>query len=322
MAGAAHDDLLDCVLDSLAERPGQVLVWGVSRATLLMLAGLRRLGLSQYVTAVVDHRAEQQGRQIGPWTVRGVAENAEWDVDYLVVGLDSEKETILRRFASQTTTCPIVILYGLAHYEFHDRLFTELVSERYVSSHAGGYPSMLIHLYQSLKHICLHRIPGDVAEFGVYKAGTTTFIAACLQRLGNEAAVLGFDTFAGFPPRASLLDIHSSREDEFYDLDVVRTHCQQYGKIQLIVGDIAETYTQLQGRTLAFSFFDTDNYTATRTALPFVAEITSPGGIIAFDHYYSPDWPSTIGERMAAQEVLQESGWFNLHGTGIFLKAA
>jgi O-methyltransferase len=320
MTYAVNSGLLERVLDSLAERPGQILLWGVSKTALCLLADLRRLGLDRHVTAVVDHRVEQQGRRIGPWTVSGIAENATWDVDYLVIGLDSKKEDILRLFAQQSNACPKVILYGTAHYELQDQTFADLVRNSYVKSHAGGYPFMLIHIYQCLKYICTQQIPGDIAEFGVYKAGTTTFIAACLQRLGSEATVLGFDTFEGFPPRRSIMDAHTSPEDEFCNLEAVRAHCQQYVNIELVVGDIVNTYTHLQGRVLALSFFDTDNYSATKTALPFVAQITSPGGIIAFDHYYSPDWPSTIGERMAAQEVLQERGWFNLHGTGIFLK--
>jgi hypothetical protein len=46
-----------------------------------------------------------------------------------------------------------------------------------------------------------------------------------------------------------------------------------------------------------------------------------PGGAVAFDHYFSPNWPSTLGERIAAKEMLtSEEEWFNLHGTGIFIK--
>lgn len=322
MAAKTGDDLTECVIDSLSQRPGRVVLWGVSRATLSLLAELQRLGLDNHVAAVIDHREAQHGRSLGRWVVVSPLDNTSWDVDYLVVGLDIEKEDVLRRFAAVTSAQPMVFTYGTAHYDFCDPIFDELVRDAYVNSHAGGYPHMLTHLYQCLGYICRRRIPGDVAEFGVYKGGTTTFIAACLKKLGSKATVLGFDTFAGFPGRASVLDMHASPDDEFHNFKAVQAHCQLYDNIRLVIGDIADTHTELHGHSLALSFFDTDNYSATRTALPLAAKVTVTGGIIAFDHYYSPAWPSTIGERMAAQEVLSEDDWFNLHGTGIFLKVA
>lgn len=320
MAAATGDDLIERVIDSLSQCPGQVLLWGVSRAMLSLLAELQRLGLESHVLAVIDHREAQQGLSVGRWTVVSPLDNTSWDADYLVVGLDSEKEDVLRRFAAATAAQPVVFTYGTAHYNFRDPIFDELVRDAYVNSHAGGYPHMLTHLYQCLRYISARRIPGDIAEFGVYKGGTTTFIAACLKKLGSKATVLGFDTFAGFPRRASVLDMHTSPDDEFHNFEAVRAHCQLYDNIRLIIGDITDTHAQLQGHSLALSFFDTDNYSATRSALPLAAKVTVPGGIIAFDHYYSPAWPSTVGERMAAQEVLCADDWFNLHGTGIFLK--
>jgi hypothetical protein len=76
-----------------------------------------------------------------------------------------------------------------------------------------------------------------------------------------------------------------------------------YPNIRLIIGDIAKTYKTLEGHRLILTFFDTDNYSATRQALPLCAELTVHGGVIAFDHYYSPTWPTTIGERLAAKGV-------------------
>lgn len=322
MSSAVYDDLTERVLTALAERPGRMVVWGISPATMRLLAELRKLGLEQHVVGLVDHRPHQHGRKIADWTVGSVPEVVIWDADYLVVGLDAEKEEVLRCFSEQGTARPTVILYGTAHYEFRDPIFADLARESYVKSHAGGYPHMLVHLYQCLRYICGRQLEGDVAEFGVYKAGTTTFMAECLRRLGSSATVFGFDTFEGFPPKRSVLDMHASTEDEFLNLDIIRAHCGRYDNISLIIGDIAETYTQLQGHALALSFFDTDNYSATRAALPMCAEITVPGGVIAFDHFYSPGWLSTIGERMAAQEVLGNNRWFNLHGTGVFLKVS
>jgi len=91
--------------------------------------------------------------------------------------------------------------------------------------------------------------------------------------------------------------------------------------VELIRGDISNTFKRIEGIPLIFTFFDTDNYTPTRDALELCYEQTVKGGIIAFDHYYCDEkWLNTIGERIAAKQVLSQKNMFNLHGTGIFLK--
>ena len=46
-------------------------------------------------------------------------------------------------------------------------------------------------------------LSGTVAEFGIFKGGTTMFLSRVIQRLGVTWPVIGFDTFGGFPPRRS-----------------------------------------------------------------------------------------------------------------------
>ncbi len=144
---------------------------------------------------------------------------------------------------------------------------------------------MLVHLYQSLKYVMTRNLRGAVAEFGVYQGGTTVFMAKVLQHYGYSGRIYGFDTFAGFPPRKHILDI-----------------------------------SRLQGIPLMLSFFDTDNYSPTRKALELCLEQTVQGGILAFDHYYSPGWNKTVGERIAIRQSLEKKEVLNFHGTGIFIK--
>jgi O-methyltransferase len=106
---------------------------------------------------------------------------------------------------------------------------------------------------------------------------------------------------------------------EFADFDTVASYCRPHN-IELVRGDITDTCRQLKDVDLALSFFDTDNYTAARRALSVCMNRTVVGGYIVFDHWYSPDWPRTIGERIAAQEAVSSPQWWNLHGTGVFLR--
>jgi len=102
----------------------------------------------------------------------------------------------------------------------------------------------------------------------------------------------------------------------------VRAYVEPFG-VQLIAGDISETYRQLEGRPLLLCFFDTDNYSAARVALELCARQLVVGGSIVFDHVATlPEYIDTLGERMAAYEVLPSRGFLHLHGTGVFTKIA
>jgi hypothetical protein len=316
----AAEELSDRLIARLLAKPGKVLIWGVSSAAVRALSQLRELGLEEYVAGVVDHRSGQQGMTIAGWSVSGPGDIRDLPVDYLAIGLDAEKDEVLRAFSGQSDRRPEIISYGVRHFDFRDELFNELVDTTYALSRCGGYGGLLVHIFQALRHVTSRGLAGDVAEFGVYKAGTTIFMARALKRFKSDALVYGFDTFSGFPEKGHVFDTYSYAGDEFRELDVVRANCGLYDNIRLVVGDITQTCTRLAGSKLAFTFFDTDNYSATRAALPICAEATVPGGILAFDHYYSPDWPYPMGERLAAQEILDDREWLNLHGTGLFIK--
>jgi O-methyltransferase len=72
-----------------------------------------------------------------------------------------------------------------------------------VPSLANGYPNSLVHLYQCLANAARLGLSGAVAEFGMFKGGTTMFLSRVIKRLGASWPVIGFDTFGGFPPRRS-----------------------------------------------------------------------------------------------------------------------
>ena len=145
-------------------------------------------------------------------------------------------------------------------------------------------------------------------------------LAKALKRFGLDCKIYAFDTFSQFPPRKSLFDLYDDSQDEFSDFDSVSDYCKPFN-IELVRGDICETYHRIESIPLVLSLFDTDNYSPTRAALDTVYRQTVSGGILAFDHYYCDEkWIYTVGERMAISEVLHDKDVLNFHGTGIFLK--
>jgi hypothetical protein len=198
--------------------------------------------------------------------------------------------------------------------------FEALLARADLPSLANGYPNSLVHLYQCLANAARLGLTGVVAEFGMFKGGTTMFLSRLIERLGQSWPVIGFDTFGGFPPRRSALDMYDHPGCVFTDLAAVRRYLDGRD-IEIVSGDIAATCRRLEGEDLVLSFIDTDNYTPARAALDVVRERTMPGGAIVFDHFTGTSrFRYTLGERIAGRVLLDDPRWFHLHGTGVFYR--
>jgi O-methyltransferase len=189
-----------------------------------------------------------------------------------------------------------------------------------VPSLANGYPNSLVHLYQCLANAARLGLSGVVAEFGMFKGGTTMFLSKVIERLGASWPVIGFDTFGGFPPRCSPLDMYDHPGCVFTDLAAVRRYLDGRN-IEIVPGDITDTCRRLEEEDLVLTFIDTDNYSPARAALDIVRERTVPGGVIVFDHFTGTDrFRYTLGERIAGRVLLDDPRWLHLHGTGVFYR--
>ncbi len=316
---ARHSDLMEQIRDAIAEGRSSIVLYGVTPETIHILAELHQGGLGGCVTGLIDEKPALVGKTVGGREVQPLEALSTIAMDALVITEDAKKEQALERISHLESRLPKLIYSGEANYEFSDSALQEIVKSSPIKSKAGGYSNMLVHLYQALRYISERKLTGDVVEFGVFQGGTTVIIAKIMQHFGYARKIYGFDTFAGFPPKSSLLDNYDDAKCEFPDFDTVRDYCAPYN-IELIRGDIKETYKHIEGLPLSLCFFDTDNYSATRLALENCWEQLLDGGVLAFDHWYSPGWNKTIGERIAIRQVLDGKRVFNLHGTGIFLK--
>jgi O-methyltransferase len=321
MSGDHYEDFLGDALAAILVRGRRhALVLGACAPATRLLADLDARGLDGVIRGIVDVDPAKRGLQLGRWKVAGPEEVVDSEFDLLLVAEDERKEQLLRAFASASASLPDVVLNGSAHFRFADERFEELLRGLLVKSTATGSPNTLVHLYQCLEFAAARGLEGYIVEFGMFRGGTTVLLAKMARKLGLHAQVIGFDTFAGFPPRRSLLDMYADSVCEFRDLEEVRRYCEPFG-VEIVVGDISETYRRLDGLPLLLSFFDTDNYTPAHAALPLCREQTISGGAIVFDHYSSlHEFRYTLGERMAAQDALADAGFFNLHNTGVFLK--
>lgn len=314
------DKIWNGIIQAILEGRKSLALWGLNQTSIELLRRIEAHGLTQFISAVIEPDLKFQGTKVQNFNIIPPSSLQERDVDALVITSDAAKEEAIMSFAAIDTRMPKIVMAGTAHLHFHDPMYDSILASSFVSSRAFGYKNMLVHIYQCLVHISKNKIKGSLAEFGVYKGGTTVFMARVLKELGIDAKIYAFDTFGGFPSRRSILDMYDDPHDEFLDFESVSNYCKPYN-IELVKGDIAETYRSIEGTPLAFSFFDTDNYSPTKSALEMCYNQTSAGGILAFDHYCCDErWLYTLGERIAIKEFFADKNALNLDGTGIFVK--
>ncbi len=253
---------------------------------------------------------------------RPLTELTDAAVDIVVVADDEGKELLLDAIAALVPPETKILIAGFGHFGFRDGIYDRVRRDSLIPSFANGYPNCLVHIYQCLKRGRALGLDGVVAEFGMFKGGTTMLISRFIEELGADWKVLGFDTFAGFPPKRSPLDMYAHPDCVYLDVETVRSIFEQRN-VEIVEGDVVRTVERLLDEDIVLSFIDTDNHTSAAAILDVVADRTLIGGAIVFDHWTGVDRHlDTIGERMAARRLADDERYFNLHGTGVFLRLA
>jgi hypothetical protein len=297
-----------------------VAILGLTQVALRLLRSLVGCGLSPVVEAVYDFNAEGLAELPLVVPVRALPDLARSRCEVLVVASDESKEELLEAAQPYLHADAKVLVAGYAQFAFRDALLDEVLARTPVESLANGYPDVLAHIYQCLRNAARLGLRGVVAEFGMFKGGTTMIMARIIEQLGTDWPVIGFDTFRGFPPRASALDMYEGPGCRFDDVELVRSYLSRWN-VEVVAGDIVETAGRLRQEDVVLTFIDTDNFTAARAAIDIVQDRTVPGGAIIFDHFSGIDrFRYTLGERMAAKVLLRDPRYFNLHRTGVFLR--
>ena len=168
-------------------------------------------------------------------------------------------------------------------------------------------------------------IPGDIAEFGVFRGNSLMTWANLLEiySIGSRTKrVFGFDNWRGFEnfhykdgkkityiakkmrnysPKKYLNELKEAIQ--IYDND---RFIKWKPRIILIEGSIEKTLKKFLKLNPGIRFnlvhFDMDLYKPTKTALKLIFNKVSKGGIIIFDEYSIQDWP---GETAAVDEFLK-----------------
>lgn len=172
------------------------------------------------------------------------------------------------------------------------------------------------------------KIPGDIAECGVWRGGSVMAIALALMSYGDTSRHLYlYDTFDGmsaptehdtmFDGRSarSVLNGHSVGTGAWAraPIDVVRANVFSTGypkeKVHFVKGKVEDTLPSKRPAKLALLRLDTDWYESTKHELTHLFPLLDPHGILIIDDY--GHWK---GARKAVDEYVAENKLnLNLH---------
>lgn len=321
MDASAIAQVVDKFKDELAHRTDDTKVAIVGRTP-------AALDLVQAITAMrVGHKL------LGVYAAGGTASNEAplSDVrpleqlrtdrpDLVLVASDAEKEALIEAAMPYLAPQAKLIIGGFQHFLFRDPLFERETANAFAPSFANGYPNSLIHIFQCLQNAARLNLQGVVAEFGMFKGGTTMLISRFVEALGRDWKVYGFDTFDGFPSPRSPLDMYAHPDCVYMDLATVQRYFEGRN-VEVVPGDVVETAKRLSNDDIVLAFVDTDNYTSAAAIMDVIADRVVPNGAIVFDHFTGRNrFLYTLGERLAGKRLLNDSRYFNLHDTGVFIR--
>ena len=178
-------------------------------------------------------------------------------------------------------------------------------------------------LLQELKKTLNNNVPGDVVEFGCYKADTSVLYQKLLESMGhggafqpeNQAAQASqkilwlYDSFEGLP--AKTREDNSAAGDAFQAGELLVTKrevIEKFKKMGLKIPKIKKAFFDDLDiiydipEKISYAFLDGDLYQSIKTSLRLVAEKMSQGGVIIVHDYNNPELP---GSSRAVDEWLK-----------------
>ena len=321
MDPAALSQITCKLKEELARQPtsARVAIVGRTSAALDIVGAFIAMGIRHQLLGIyADEGTANSGSH--DTDLRPLAQLMQDVPDLVLIAADAEKENLLLAAAPYLTPQTKVLIGGFRHFGFRDELFERETGNAFVPSFANGYPNSLIHIYQCLRNAARMDLNGVVAEFGMFKGGTTMLISRFIEALGRNWKVYGFDTFDGFPAPRSPLDMYAHPDCVYLDLATVRRFFEGRN-VEIVPGDLVETAQTLACEDIILAFVDTDNHTPAVKVLDVITNRIVVGGAIVFDHFTGRDrFLYTLGERIADKRLLDDSRYFNLHDTGVFLR--
>ena len=182
-------------------------------------------------------------------------------------------------------------------------------------------------LINAVNYLSQNKIPGDIAECGVWRGGSMMIVALTLLANGDTSRSLYlYDTFEGMSaPTGHDRSFDGVSADEQLERDPQGTGVWCYagiedvrnnilstgypeGRIHLIKGKVEETIPQSCPQELSLLRLDTDWYESTRHELNHLFPLLHNKGVLIIDDY---------GHWQGARKAVDE--YFSEHGNSTYL---
>ena len=195
--------------------------------------------------------------------------------------LNSAAQALFRSLASNSPRwfCRLKMLQNHsleADQRFWD-LYAGMLRERAVVQPLEDF----FNLYQLV--LSTRKLPGDIAEVGVYRGGSAKLIAS----LKGDKTLHLFDTFKGLPAVRADVDTHKEADFNDTSLEVVQRYLSRYSGLLFYQGFFPDSARELSKTATRFSLvhLDVDIYESTKAGLEFFYPRMVAGGIIISHDY-------------------------------------
>ena len=179
------------------------------------------------------------------------------------------------------------------------------------------YYDRLSTIYNALANLARTVNPAEQAtliEVGVYKGGTSKFMASAAKKLGLPRPMLYcFDTFTGHAAE----DIHQGvetthRPSGFSDTDVesVAAYLKEFPNAKIVKGRFQDTCHSLDQVKINFAHIDVDIYEPIKFCLNFLDDKLAIGGLMVVDDYGFLTCPGS--ERAVAEFLADRNNYIAL----------
>jgi len=195
-------------------------------------------------------------------------------------------------------------------------VFGDLASRVIQDRRSSLYYDRLHTIFQSLAHIKAQFKPSEklnLVEVGVYKGGTSYFIASAAKHFGLQATHHCFDTFKGhdardIDPTVDIWHRPATFNDTHYES--VKDYLSRFNNTFVFKGRFQDTCGELHDKKIHFVHFDVDIYDPTIFGLQFFHKRLVLGGVIVVDDYGFTTCP---GVQKAVDEFIAVTpGYFSM----------
>jgi hypothetical protein len=167
-----------------------------------------------------------------------------------------------------------------------------------VRPHTLVSPDRVWILLRFLQHA--RQLPGDFAEFGVFRGGTALLAAELLRQADDRRALHLFDSFAGMP-QTSMGEAFQKGDFSRTSEAAVRALVSPTGaNVVFHSGYMPDTFAHARIDHLAYAHVDVDLYQSVLDCVEYVYPKLVPSGILMFDDY---GFPSCSRAREAADRA-------------------